>query len=467
MPTLRRLADRYLPQGALLLASLTFATYAMGLLRDRLFARTFGLSSELDTYNAAFVLPELTLDVLIASGLTAPFVPIFLGLRHDETEEAQHRAEAFGQSVVTLAVAVMGIASAVLFVIAPLTAPVVAPGFGPEQRDQYVALFRVMLITPVLFAASIALGEILVADRRFLWYGLAPLLYNGGIVLGTVLLSDRMGIFGPAWGAVLGSVAHLGVRLVGVLRTGFRVRPRFDVRSGPVGEFIRLMLPKMVSQPIEGLTFLFFTSLATTVMTGAVSAVSFARNFESLPVSLIGIAFSLAAFPTLSAAAADGDRARFITLLRRDAVSIGVLSTAAGLALLIVGGVLVRVFLGGGAFGEADVATTTLVLGVFALAVPFESLFYLFSRAVYATRNTLLAVLASLGGFAVTVALGLVGAGSLGIIAIPLAFTVGTAIKVGLLLLALRRRLRLFEGWLPPAVGDAPPVTAALSAPPR
>ena len=252
MPTLRRLADRYLPQGAILLATLTFATYAMGLLRDRLFARTFGLSSELDTYNAAFVLPELTLDVLIASGLTAPFVPIFLGLRHDETEEAQHRAEAFGQSVVTLAVAVMGIASAVLFVIAPLTAPVIAPGFGPEQRDQYVALFRVMLITPVLFAASIALGEILVADRRFLWYGLAPLLYNGGIVLGTVLLSGRIGIFGAAWGAVLGAVAHLGVRLIGALRTGFRCGRGSTCGRVPSVEFIRLMIPKMVSQPIEG-----------------------------------------------------------------------------------------------------------------------------------------------------------------------------------------------------------------------
>ena len=60
-----------LGRGALLLATLTFATYAVGLLRDRLFARTFGLSAELDAYNAAFVLPELVLHVLIASGVPA------------------------------------------------------------------------------------------------------------------------------------------------------------------------------------------------------------------------------------------------------------------------------------------------------------------------------------------------------------------------------------------------------------
>jgi peptidoglycan biosynthesis protein MviN/MurJ (putative lipid II flippase) len=48
--------------------------------RDRIFAWTYGAGAELDAYNAAFVLPELLLDVLVASGLTAPFVPVFTTL---------------------------------------------------------------------------------------------------------------------------------------------------------------------------------------------------------------------------------------------------------------------------------------------------------------------------------------------------------------------------------------------------
>ena len=99
-----------MPRGALLLATLTFLTYAMGLLRDRVFARTFGLSRELDAYNAAFILPELLLDVLIASGLTAPFVPIFLGLgRHGEAGEGRRAAVRFGQTILSLAVLVMAV----------------------------------------------------------------------------------------------------------------------------------------------------------------------------------------------------------------------------------------------------------------------------------------------------------------------------------------------------------------------
>ncbi len=154
-----------------------------------------------------------------------------------------------------------------------------------------------MLITPIVFAASIALGEVLVAERHFVYYALAPILYNVGIVLGTVLLHDRIGIAAAAVGAVIGSFLHLGIRLVGMRRTTVRVRFRLDLRMAAIHEFVRLMVPKMLSHPIEPLTFLFFTRVATTLVAGSVTAVSFARNFQSVPVALIGVAISLAAFP--------------------------------------------------------------------------------------------------------------------------------------------------------------------------
>ena len=104
----RRALDLFftvLPKGALILATLTFAGYVMGLVRDRMFAHTFGASGELDAYNAAFVLPELALDVLVAGALVAPFVPIFTGLRDRGGREARD----FGRTILTWAVIVMAV----------------------------------------------------------------------------------------------------------------------------------------------------------------------------------------------------------------------------------------------------------------------------------------------------------------------------------------------------------------------
>jgi putative peptidoglycan lipid II flippase len=437
----RAIMDRsraILPKGAILLSALTFAGYVMGLLRDRTFARTFGAGIELDAYNAALVIPELVLDVLVIAGLTSAFVPVF---SRSQRERADGATE-FSRTVLTVAILLMGVADVILFVLAPATAELVVPGFGPAERAMYVQLFRIMLVTALIFAASFALGEMLVVRQRFLGYGLAPLLYNLGIVLGTLVLSPTIGIYGAAVGTVIGALLHLGVRSLDILRTDFRFRPRLAIRSQTFVEYVRLSIPKAISQPIEPLVFLYFTSVASTYVAGSVSSVSFARNFQSVPVSLIGVAFSVAAFPVLSAAYADGDRARFASLVRTNVTTITLLTVAAAVALAVIAEPAISLLLGGEAFDEEDIARTALLLAAFAISVPLESATQLLARAVYATHNTILPVTASLIGLGTTILVANLLAGSVGLVALPLGFAAGMAAKVAMLSVTVVGRTR-------------------------
>jgi putative peptidoglycan lipid II flippase len=348
----------------------------------------------------------------------------------------------FAQTVLTLSVSVMAVASVLLFFLAPATIAIIAPGFDAATQALYLDLFRLMLVTPILFAASITLGEILVAERRFVFYALAPILYNVGIVVGTVTLHDRIGIYAAAVGAILGAALHLGIRVVGMFRSSVRMRPRLRLRMPALHEFLRLMVPKMIAHPIEPITFLFFTNVASSLAAGSVTALSFARNFQSVPVALVGVAISLAAFPSLSAVWASGDRAAFGRLIRTNLLTIGALTVIAAIGLVIVGPIAIEVLLGGGAFDAEDVALTAAVLTAFAIAVPFDGLGHLTARGLYATHNTVLAVLASLAGFGVTVAVTLALVDGLGVIAIPLGFAAGTATRTVLQGIALRYRIR-------------------------
>lgn len=433
------LLHRFVPRGAILLSTLTFIGYFLGLVRERILSQSFGIGDELDAFKAAFLIPELLFSVIVASGLAAPFIPIFVGLKRDASEQA---ANEFGRTILTLAVLVMGVVSVVLFVVAPWTADVVASGFDPAKRELYTELFRVMAFTQVLFAGSMALGEVLVAERRFFFYGAAPLLYNLGIVLGTVLLVDAIGIFAPAVGAVLGALMHLGIRLIGVSRTTFRPWPRLQVGTTAVREFIRLLLPKTGGGPIDPLTFIFFSNLASTMAVGSVTVVDQARNFQSLPVSLIGVTFALATFPALAGRYAAHDRRGFTALVVRNSVTIGLLTAAAAVVLIVLGPFGIDLLLGGGEFGPDDVARLAQVLAIFALSVPFESLGHLLSRAIYATHHTLWQVGATIVGFMITVVVAVALAASLGVLAIPLAFTAGSAVRCVLLVAVLAARVR-------------------------
>jgi putative peptidoglycan lipid II flippase len=267
-------------------------------------------------------------------------------------------------------------------------------------------------------------------------------MYNLGIVIGTVALADRLGIVAPALGVVLGASMHLAIRLLGIARTSFRPRPRLAVRTPAFREFLRLMLPKTGSSPIEPLLFLFFTSVASTLAAGSITTVSLARNFMSVPVSLIGVAIAIAAFPVLAATYAAADRPTFIAQIRQSGTTVGVLTVLAAIGLIIVGPMAIEVLLGGGQFDAEAVARTASVLAVFAIAIPFESLGHLISRAIYATRHTVGQVVASLVGFGVTIVATTLLVEPLDVLAIPAGFALGVAVRLGLLVVVLGGRLR-------------------------
>jgi len=450
----RRLLDRIFPPGALILSVLTFGYFAMGIVRNRVFANTYGAGAELDAYNAAFRIPEIALDVLVAAGLTAPFVPIFTSLRRTDESGANE----FGRTVLTGAVLVMSVAIGIIFLAAPWLATQVGRGFDEATRELYIQLLRINCLAQILFAASICLGEVLVANRRFLFYALAPILYTTGIIVGTVLGAERFGIVATAWGAVGGALAHLGIRFLGTLRTSFRVRPSFRFRAPAFREFFRLMIPRMISHPIEPLLFTYFTILASTFAVGSVSAVNFAADYQVVPVSLVGVSFSLAVFPLLSAAYADADRAIFTAILRRNLVTIGGLTIVAAVLLFLGSGILVEVLLGGGQFDAQDVATTSAVVAAFALSVPFDALAYPLSRGLYATHDTIRQVGASFAGFGTVLVVSTLIAPTVGILAIPLGYAAGMAVKDVLLVAFLLPRVR--------GIGRVRPPAPAASAPP-
>jgi len=431
---------RYLPSGAIIVSALYFGSYVVGLVRERLLAGTFGAGAELDAYNAAFQLPELLFDVLVEAGLAAAFIPIFARLR--ATDEGIAAADRFARTVLTLSVAIMAAGSVLLFVLAEPTTELIAPGFRGEQRDLYVDLFRVMLATQVFFAASLTLGQVLLAQQRFFWFALAPILYSGGVILGTVTLSDEIGIFGPAIGAVIGSVIHLASRFIGLRGSDFRIGLQLDLRTPAMREFVRLTLPRLVSQPVEPITFAFFTSVASRLAAGSLTVFNMARNFQSAPVSFVGAAFAVAAFPALSDAHADGDRPAFLRLLGRNLLSITALTVAAAIVMVVIGELAIGILLGGGAFGPDDVSRTAMVLSAFSLSVPFESVSHLLSRAIFATRHTLFQAISSIAGLAISVVATLALLDPLDLLSLPIGFAIGQAAKTAFLAVVLAARLR-------------------------
>src|SRR3954453_1003143 len=126
----RGLTDRFLPRGATILTILTIAYFLMRQVQNRVLANEFGLGTELDVYFAAVRIPEIALDLLVAAGLTAPFVPIYTQLRRD----GEGQANEFARTVLSAGVLVMVVTAIILIVAAPWIGEVFAGSVDASAR---------------------------------------------------------------------------------------------------------------------------------------------------------------------------------------------------------------------------------------------------------------------------------------------------------------------------------------------
>lgn len=420
---------RWVPAGSIVLALTTFGSYALGLLRDRLLAQTFGASRALDAYNAAFLLPDFIFNFLVASGIAAAFVPLFTQL----LARQRAAAYAYANTIILTASGVMGIVAVVLIIGAGTASKLVAPGFSPSDQQLVAQLLRILCLSPILFSASNALGAMLVAKRRFLWYGLSPLMYNVGIIGGIYWLAPQVGIMGVAIGTLAGAALHFGARLIDSVASGWRPAWTFDWHQPELLTTLRLMLPKMFGQPIELATFWAFTALASALAPGSIAILNFARNFQSVPVSIIGITVATTSFPLLAAARSNATRQQFSQVLRQSSWLIFGASGAAALCMWLIRQPLIWLLLGGREFTTNDIARTAMVLGVFCFSIPTEALTHLAARAFYATQNTLTPVAISVISFAVSLLLAWWWLPRFDILALPAAFLAGSGLKLVLL----------------------------------
>ncbi len=428
-------------KGATILTVLTLGSYALGLVRDMLFARSFGASRILDIYNAAFVVPDILLNVFIAGALTAAFVPVFTHLLAKDEDIEAHRVATTMMAAAPLAMAVIG---AIAFIFMPSLARLVAPGFTPDELATLIHMSRLLLLSPILFALSNTFGNILVSYERFVGYGLAPILYNLGIISGMFLVP----LFGPV-GLILGTLAgalmHLTVRTVALIRSPLRVKGPVSFSNPHFQQILKLMLPRMAGQPIEQLTFFIFTNMASALAAGSIAVLSFARNFESVPVSIFGISFATAVFSSLSRKAALGDRVGFMYHLRQTGIALAITSVCSMVFYIVFGHIVVRIFLGGGRFDAAAIQRTGTLLAFFALAIPSESFIQLLVRAFYAIKDTWTPILISVPGLGLIAVLAKFLMPRFGLNGLAVSFAFSSALEAGLLFVLLHRKLRRLD----------------------
>lgn len=434
----------------------------LGLVRDEIIAAKFGTSADVDAYYAAFRIPDFLFLVIASGAFGAAFIPVFTRLL--EQGEDERAAWVLASGVLNAAMYALAALSVVGFVLAPfLMATVVAPGLTRAQADLATGMTRLLLLQPIFLGLGGAAMGILNAQRRFLAPALAPVTYNLGIIVGALLLTPRFGIWGLAYGVILGAIGHFLSQLPSLARA-MRYYPVLSLRIPGMREVGTLLVPRMFGQAVFALNFVIVTNLASRLGEGRVSAFQFGYTLFLLPHGVFALSAATVLFPTLARLAGagewDGFRARYAETLR------GVLFfvVPAGAAMIALRTAIPEAIYQLGAFTGASSDLTATALGTLATGLVAYAVVEIATRAFYALHDTRTPVIAGV----VTVALNLPLSWALsrvfdlGGLGLGLALT--TWIEMAILLIVLRRRVPHLAPGLLPALARIVWATAAMTA---
>lgn len=479
-------------KGALVIALFSILSKILGLARYSLIAAQFGTGPIADSYIAAFRIPDFLYNALVLGALSTAFIPVFLDLSSGKKKKSMPydlavestepglssinieyhnqlgsitankfsvqsafapfkrlRKKIAGadphwdvsNALLNTLVLLLMLVALGAWIAAPQIVPRMVDGFDNERLALTIRLTRIMLLSPIIFAASNIFGSILQAFKRFTQFALAPVVYNLGIIIGIVFLYPIMGPVGLAWGVVLGAVSHLLIQLPSAVRLGYRFQLIFAWQVREVHRVLRLLIPRALALSANQINQLVNTNLASGLAAGSLAIFYNSYDLQSLPVSLIAVSLAVASFPVLGEFFVQKKLPEFQKTARSSIEMLLLILLPLTFFMILLRAQIVRIILGHGAYNWVDTIRTLDLFGIFAASLVPQGLIPLLVRIFYAREETRRPVIIGVFSIAINVTLAIALTRLYGILGLALAFSISSFIQCALLWAILERRV--------------------------
>lgn len=384
---------------ATILAGSTLLSSLLGFFRDRLLNSAYmpsengalaGYPVGLDAYTAAFMVPDFMFAVLVSGALSVTFIPVF---NERWVKGNKQSAWQISSSMINFMALITMVASVLIIIFAdPLMKYLIAPGLSESGHALAVSMMQVIAVNPFIFAVAAVIASIQQAVGRFMFCALAPMLYNVGIIIGTVWFTGGVnlfgwqifdgGIMGVALGVVLGSFLQLIVSAVGLAGLGFDYNFKIYWRNKGFRKVLSLLPARSVDQGMDYVVSLVEVNLASRLADGTVRAYQQALTLHMMPINLIGVAISNAAFPQLTEYLGEGRNDLFQKDLRSLLRIIFWMALPVSVVIFFTRGYVVHFIRNGGNQLIAG------ILGCLVVAILFRTIYHMAARAFYARQDT-------------------------------------------------------------------------------
>jgi putative peptidoglycan lipid II flippase len=334
-----------------------------------------GAGRQTDALLAGMLIPQLALGVVSAS-LMHVLVPLFSAAPDEEP-----RRDSW--TIFSGVGLVFGGAAVALGLTAELWVPFLVPGFEADAVALSISLTRIQLVGMVFSVLSAVLSALSHARRQFIRVELATTIASlAGIAL-LVGYLERIGPHAAAWGFSL----RPAVQVV-LLCSGLGTFRAADWGRSTLMEAWRRIRPLLLGSLYHKSDVFVDRYLASMAPAGGMTLLGLAQQLYTAGHSVLDKAISAPVAPLLAQRARAGRWDDFRRMYMRRVRAVFAFAFSSYALLLVAGEPLLRLLIGYGNIGGADVHALWMLLalsgGVWLLAPPGR----IMSMTFYATGNT-------------------------------------------------------------------------------
>jgi putative peptidoglycan lipid II flippase len=241
---------------------------------------------------------------------------------------------------------------------------------------------------------------------------------------------------------VLGSVLQLIVSSIGMIGMDFQYQFKIFWRNLGFRQVLRLLPARSFDQGIDYFNNLVEINLASRLRAGMITAYQVATTLHMVPITLIGVAISTAAFPKMTERIAQGRTDLFKKELQTILRVIIWLALPTAVIAFLGRGYLVSFLTSGGDPIIAD------ILGLLSIAILFRSIYHISSRSFYAQQDTKTPLYISIAAIGLNIALAIwfVLKLDFGVLGLAAAQSIVAFVEVVILFWIMSRRIKgLFD----------------------
>jgi putative peptidoglycan lipid II flippase len=369
----------------------TFLSRIIGLVRVKYIVWLFGSGVSADAFNAAFVLPDMISYFLVGGAASITFVTILTRYRETGREAEGERSLSV---ILTTMYLVLGSAIVLAEIFAPWYVRWWFNGFNPQKAALCVLLTRILLPAQLCFFAGGVFAAVLLVRKQFSVQAIAPLIYGLGTIVGGVLLVKRIGVSSLAIGTVAGAACGpLLLNWFFARRAGARYRVILDWHDQGLREWVRLSLPLMAGVSLVTADNWIIAHFASKIG-GAVSLMSYAKQFFTAPMAMLAQAAGAASLPFFASLWSQNRRYEFAVNVADSVSRVASLGLLAASVMVALGRPAIDLVFTGGRFSTAEANLCAIYFAIFSLSLFLWSAQAIYSRAFYAAGNTFVPMVA-------------------------------------------------------------------------